>query len=100
MVLDLAMDAGTLAATKVNVDASTPFLSGPLDPSSRVWTADVGWPHNDGQGGTIPTYPAAAQITFSADATRFEGTVNLPDETGTWHGGREDGTFACPNPSH
>jgi hypothetical protein len=63
-------------------------LSGPLDPSTRVWSAGFLWPH-----GNVSTYPA--RIVFSADGTRFTGDISAYDEQVAVFGGRDDGSFSC-----
>jgi hypothetical protein len=79
-------DGGSCGETSV-------LLSGPFDPVSRVWSAGFLWPHGEGTGGTIETYPA--RLTFSVDGARFTGIMDDGSGPANWFGGREDGSFAC-----
>ncbi len=90
-VIDITVQGGVASATLVAGDGGGgEILTGPLDDTTRLWTADfVNWC-------STCHYPSAVQVTFSTDAMRFSAIVNLPDEqNGTWFGGREDGSFTC-----
>jgi hypothetical protein len=87
----VACDGGSCGETNV-------LLSGPFDPTSRVWTAGFLWPHETQYPTIVETYPAL--LTFSADGTRFTGIMD--DGSGaqvSWFGGRDDGTFTCSSGS-
>jgi hypothetical protein len=86
---ELAADGSAVVQQTAGPDGgdTTTLLSGPYDTPSRVWTPQF---YESGHN----VY--SARLTFSADGTRFTGTLSAygPDPI-TWYGGREDGTFTC-----
>jgi hypothetical protein len=82
------------AGFDVDSGVTSVILSGPFDPTSRVWTAGFLWPHGEQYPTVVATYPAL--LTFSADGTRFTGILsNDVGVTASWFGGRDDGSFDC-----
>jgi hypothetical protein len=95
-VVDIEVQQSVAVAYLLDADGGTgqELLSGDLDETSRIWTADL-FTYDD-EGDQSMTYPSAVRLTFSPDATRFNGIVDADDEHGTdWYGGREDGIFTC-----
>ncbi len=68
-------------------------LDGPIDMTSRTWTADV----CISEGLPLDRSTGTATLVFGADGTRLTGAYldSISGSTDIWYGGREDGTFTC-----
>jgi len=85
---ELAADGGAVLLKGAGADGgdSTTLLSGPYDTGSRIWSPQFNW---------ASTTNYSARLTFSADGTRFTGTLSVYGPPIAWYGGREDGSFVC-----
>jgi hypothetical protein len=101
--LRLSLQAGTLVAQKVDTagQATTAFITGPLDATTRSWTGDLLWSHDNPDGSPTDRFAMGVQVTFNADGTRFDGSGPSAAESDpdAWFGGRVDGAFTCNAPA-
>lgn len=101
-------DGNTLSADPESGDGGSSYdgtyhaLSGAFDPATRLWTPDyfIMSDRTAPDGGPLENdIPGKVALTFDVTGTHFVGVGWNSEESVTWAGVRDDGSFGCSSSS-